>query len=109
MHLGVPVLVLFAVFGLIAVRQVGRFRLRIWTIMLGGALVVLATMQISLPDALKAIDVDVMLFLLGMFIVGEARCSGYLFHLGERAFRPARSVTTWCSSFSSPWACCPRS
>jgi Na+/H+ antiporter NhaD/arsenite permease-like protein len=93
MHLGVPVLVLFAVFGLIAVRQVGRFRLRIWTIMLGGALVVLATMQISLPDALKAIDVDVMLFLLGMFIVGEAlHCSGYLFHLGERAFRPARSV-----------------
>lgn len=93
MHLGVPVLVLFAVFGLIAVRQVGRFRLRIWTIMLGGALVVLATMQISLPDALKAIDVDVMLFLLGMFIVGEAlHRSGYLFHLGERAFRRARSV-----------------
>ncbi len=93
MELSVPVVVLFVVFGLIAVRQVGRFRLRIWQIMLGGALAVLVTLQISVPEALAAIDLDVMLFLLGMFIVGEAmHRSGYLFYLGQRVFRRSGSV-----------------
>ncbi len=93
MELSVPVVVLCAVFGLIAVRQVGRYRLRIWQIMLGGAVAVLVTFQISLPDAMGAINIDVMLFLLGMFIVGEAlHRSGYLFHLGHRVFRRAGSV-----------------
>ncbi|MDW5561667.1 MAG: SLC13 family permease [Methanomassiliicoccus sp.] len=93
MELSIPVVVLFLVFGLIAVRQVGRFRLKIWQIMFGGALVVLLTLQISLPAALEAVDLDVMLFLLGMFIVGEALYrSGYLFFLGQRIFRHARSV-----------------
>lgn len=93
MELSVPVVVLFLVFGLIAVRQVGRFRLKIWQIMLGGALTVLLTMQISIPDAIGAIDIDVMLFLLGMFIVGEAmHRSGYLFYLGQRVFRHSGSV-----------------
>ncbi len=93
MELSIPVVVLFLVFGLIAVRQVGRFRLKIWQIMLGGALAVVLTLQISVPDALGAIDVDVMLFLLGMFIVGEAmHRSGYLFYVGQRIFRRSRSV-----------------
>ena len=82
-----------AVFALIAVRNVGKLRLRIWQIMLFGAAAVLLTSQISPPDALAAIDVDVMLFLFGMFIVGEALYqSGYLFHLAHRLFRRARSV-----------------
>jgi Na+/H+ antiporter NhaD/arsenite permease-like protein len=87
------VIVLFAVFGLIAVRQVGRLRLKIWQIMLAGALVVLLTLQISLPDAVAAVNIDVMLFLLGMFIVGEAlHRSGYLYYLAHRVFRRAKSV-----------------
>ena len=70
---------LIAVFLLIAVRQVGRFNLKIWQIMLGGALAVLITGQIAPLDALHAINPDVMLFLFGMFVVGEALVeSGYL-------------------------------
>ncbi|MBN1166443.1 MAG: hypothetical protein JXA44_04850 [Methanospirillaceae archaeon] len=40
--------------------------------MTGGALLVLLTGRISVPDAVHAINPDVMLFLLGMFIVGQA-------------------------------------
>jgi Na+/H+ antiporter NhaD/arsenite permease-like protein len=60
--------------------------------MLGGALSVLITGQISLPDALLAINTDVMLFLFGMFIVGEAMVeSGYLTGLSHRFFSYART------------------
>jgi Na+/H+ antiporter NhaD/arsenite permease-like protein len=60
--------------------------------MLGGALSVLITGQISLPDALHAINIDVMLFLFGMFIVGEALVeSGYLSTLSHRFFSYART------------------
>jgi Na+/H+ antiporter NhaD/arsenite permease-like protein len=93
MEIGVSVLVLAAVFVLIAVRQVGRFRLQIWQIMLGGAIVVLATGQISPRDALLSIDIDVVLFLLGMFIVGVAmKESGLLYHAAHRLFRGAGST-----------------
>lgn len=79
-------------FVLIVIRQVGRYNLRIWQIMLGGALSVLITGQISLPDALLAINIDVMLFLVGMFIVGEAMVeSGYLTALSHRFFSYART------------------
>ena len=77
---------------LIAIRQVGRYNLKIWQIMLGGAVAVLITGQISLPDALHAINTDVMLFLFGMFIVGEAMVeSGYLSTLSQRFFSYART------------------
>jgi Na+/H+ antiporter NhaD/arsenite permease-like protein len=60
--------------------------------MLGGAVAVLITGQISLPDALHAINTDVMLFLFGMFIVGEAMVeSGYLSTLSQRFFSYART------------------
>jgi Na+/H+ antiporter NhaD/arsenite permease-like protein len=74
------------------VRQVGRFNLRIWQIMLVGAAAVLISGQISIPDALGAINTDVMLFLFGMFIVGEAMVdSGYLSILSCRFFSHART------------------
>jgi Na+/H+ antiporter NhaD/arsenite permease-like protein len=80
------------VFALIAIRQVGRYTLKIWQIMLGGALAVLLTGQISFPDALHAINIEVMLFLFGMFIVGEALVeSGYLSTLSHRFFSYART------------------
>ncbi|RPJ50968.1 MAG: anion transporter, partial [Methanobacteriota archaeon] len=59
---------LVAVFILIAVRHIGRFTFQIWQVMLGGAIVVLATGQISPAEAFSAINIDVMLFLFGMFI-----------------------------------------
>jgi Na+/H+ antiporter NhaD/arsenite permease-like protein len=85
---------LLAVFVLIAIRQIGRFRLQIWQIMLVGAVVVLGTGQISPPEALRAIDPDVMLFLFGMFIVGQAmEDSGFLSHISFKLFGRVRSVS----------------
>ncbi|HOJ95793.1 MAG TPA: SLC13 family permease [Methanospirillum sp.] len=63
--------ILGLVFILIAIRQVGRFSFRIWQVMLAGAVLTLLTGQISPHDALHAINPGVMLFLLGMFIIGE--------------------------------------
>ena len=55
--------------------------------MLGGALAVLATGQITPSAALRAINPDVMIFLFGMFVVGEALVrSGYLAKLANRFF-----------------------
>ncbi|WP_369694870.1 SLC13 family permease, partial [Methanospirillum hungatei] len=52
-------------------RQVGRFSFSIWQVMLAGAVLTLVTGQISPYDAVLAINPGVMLFLFGMFIVGE--------------------------------------
>jgi Na+/H+ antiporter NhaD/arsenite permease-like protein len=87
------IIVLALVFLLIAVRQVGRFNLRIWQIMLGGALAVLVTGQITPVDAIGAVNIDVMLFLFGMFVVGEALVqSGYLASLAYRFFSGTRNA-----------------
>ncbi len=88
-----PLVILSAVFVLIAIRQVARFRLAIWQIMSGGALFAIATGSISPSDAVRSIDLDVMIFLLGMFIVGEALVeSGYLYHVSYGFFRSATSI-----------------
>lgn len=79
-------------FLLIAIRQVGAYTLKIWQIMLGGALAAVLTGQISPADAWGAVNIDVLLFLLGMFIIGEALVeSGYLSALSCRFFSRART------------------
>jgi len=89
----ISVAILGIVFVLIAVRKIGNIRLQIWQIMLMGALGVLITGQISPSNALGSIDLDVMLFLFGMFVIGQAlEASGYLDHLSQRLFRNARSL-----------------
>jgi len=91
--MNISILTLIAVFILIAVRRIGRFNIRIWQSMTGGALVVVASGEISGLDALKAIDVNVMLFLFGMFVVGQALvASGYLYALAYRLFNRMTSV-----------------
>jgi len=88
-----PICVLAAVFILIAVRKIGRIHLKIWQIMTLGALAVLLTGQIAPYDALLSINTDVMLFLFGVFVVGEALyMSGYLFNLSYHIFRCAGTV-----------------
>jgi len=87
------IVILLVVFVLIAVRQIGRFRLQIWQAMLLGAVAVLVTGQISPAKALHAINLDVILFLFGMFVVGRAlEESGYLSHLSSRLFGRAKTV-----------------
>lgn len=91
MNLSVPVL--FLVLLLIAVRRVGGLRFQIWQIMLLGAAAVLLTGQIAPSAAFAAINFDVLLFLFGMFVVGQAmEESGYLSHVAYRLFRRAKSV-----------------
>jgi len=91
--MNLSVLTLLAVFVLIAVRKIGHFNIRIWQSMTCGAAVVLATGAISGLDALKAIDFNVMLFLFGMFVVGQALvASGYLYALAYHLFNRMTSV-----------------
>jgi Na+/H+ antiporter NhaD/arsenite permease-like protein len=89
----ISIVVLIIVFLLIAVRKIGNVSLGIWQVMLLGAVAVLLTGEITPEEALASIDVDVMLFLFGMFVVGEALAeSGYLYHLASRLFSRAESV-----------------
>ncbi len=91
--LPIPVVVLAAVFLLIAVRKIGNTRLRIWQIVLAGAVTVLITGQISIPSALSYIDPTVIIFLICIFMVGEAMIeSGYLERVSYLLFSRARSV-----------------
>jgi Na+/H+ antiporter NhaD/arsenite permease-like protein len=88
----IPIIVLAAVLVLIATRRIGNIKLQIWQIMLVGAIAVLITGQISPMNALLSVNLDVILFLFGMFIVGEALMeSGYLSHLSYKLFKRAKS------------------
>ena len=89
----IPIMALAAVLILIVVRQFGEFKLQIWQIMLLGALVVLVFGQTTLADAAYAINLDVMVFLGGMFVIGEAMSeSGYLVHLFNKLFCRAKNL-----------------
>ncbi|MBI2673307.1 anion transporter [Candidatus Woesearchaeota archaeon] len=89
----IPIIVLFLVFILIAIRQIGSLRLQIWQIMLFGALAVLITRQITLVEALNSINLDILLFLFGMFIIGYAlEESGYLSYISYKIFKKAKSA-----------------
>ena len=89
----VSIIILGIVFLLIAVRRIGNLKLKIWQIMSLGAIAVLVSGQISPLAALKAINPDVMFFLFGMFVVGEAlESSGYLSYLSYKIFRKAHSL-----------------
>ncbi len=90
-----PILILFLVFVLIAVRQVGTVRFEIWQVMALGAAAALLTGGISLQDAFKAINFDVMFFLFGMFAAGQVlEQSGWLAHEEYRIFKRARTEET---------------
>ncbi|MGZ8187531.1 MAG: SLC13 family permease [Methylosarcina sp.] len=89
-----PLLVMTAVFALIPVRKIGGITIRIWQLMTAGALIVLMTGDISGYDALKAIDLNVMMFLFGIFIVGQTLvASGYLYYIAYRLFSRIKSVS----------------
>jgi len=89
----IPIIVLTVVFILIATRQIGKVKLQIWQIMSGGAIAVLFTGGISLKNAFAAINFDVILFLFGMFVVGQAlEESGYLSHLTYKFFKKAKNL-----------------
>jgi Na+/H+ antiporter NhaD/arsenite permease-like protein len=89
----ISIITLAVVFLLIAVRQIGNIRFSIWQIMLFGASVVLVTGQISPLQAIKSINIDVILFLFGVFVIGQALVeSGYLSHISFHFFGKAKSL-----------------
>jgi Na+/H+ antiporter NhaD/arsenite permease-like protein len=91
--MNIPLFTLIIVFVLIAVRQIGDIRIQIWQVMTMGAGAVLLTGQITPRDALFAINFDVIVFLFGMFIIGQAlEESGYLAHISYKYFKSAHSV-----------------
>lgn len=90
--MNLPLLVLLAVFLAIVLRKIGRWPVAIWQAMCAGAAVVLLSGQITPAQALHAIDWDVMLFLFGMFVIGQALvASGYLYALAHHLFNRSRS------------------
>ena len=83
--MNISLIVLACVLALGAARKLGRLRVKIWQVMVGGALVVLITGEISPAEAVAAADLDVMLFLFGMFVLGKALVrSGDLYALAYR-------------------------
>jgi Na+/H+ antiporter NhaD/arsenite permease-like protein len=93
--MSLSIVVLLVVFALIAARKLGNVQIPIWLAMTGGAGAVLAGGAIPPAAALQAIDLDVMVFLFGMFVLGQALvASGYLYLLSYRLFSRARSVDT---------------
>ena len=63
----------------IALRNLSPLPLPIWVIMSFGAVAVLLTQQISFLNALHAINFEVIIYLIGVFIIGQAmEESGYL-------------------------------
>jgi Na+/H+ antiporter NhaD/arsenite permease-like protein len=88
-----PVIVLSLVFLLTITRQIGNIRLDLWQIMGLGALAVLLTGQISVPEAIEAINMDVLLFLFGVFAIGQAlESSGYLSVVSYNFFKNAKNM-----------------
>lgn len=91
--MSISIITLVVVFFLIAIRQIGNIKLKIWQIMLGGAVFVILTGEITPRQAFQAINFDVIFFLFGMFIIGQAiEDSGYLTHLCYKFFGKVKSV-----------------
>ncbi len=89
----ISLFILGSVILLIVFRRIGSIRLKIWQIMGVGALAVLLTRQITIVDAVASIDLDVILFLFGVFIIGQSLDeSGLLARISDNIFKKARSV-----------------
>ncbi|MCX7882910.1 MAG: SLC13 family permease [Brevinematales bacterium] len=81
------------VFVMMMVRKIGSFHFELWQIMGVGALVVLLTGELSLREAFFAINWEVMLFLMTMFLIGAAmEESGYLSHLTYEIFKRTKTI-----------------
>ncbi len=87
-----PIILLALVFIAIAVRKIGRLHLPIWLVMLVAAIIVLLAGDISIKQSYEAISFDVLFYLLGVFVIGQAiESSHYLEQLSLKWFRHARS------------------
>jgi Na+/H+ antiporter NhaD/arsenite permease-like protein len=90
----VSIFILFGVLLTIAVRKIIKIPLPIWAIMTVGALICLLTQQIAPMRALHAIDIDIILYLFGAFIICQAaEASGYLEQVTDGLFYHTKTGT----------------
>lgn len=83
----IAIIILLIILIAIALRQIVRFVIPIWVIMAAGAIAVLLFQQITPMQALTAVEPDVILYLLGVFLISQAaEESGYLEHLTDKIF-----------------------
>lgn len=91
--MNIPLIALGIVLLLIAVRRIGRARIQIWQAMCLGAAVVLLSGSITVSNAWRAVDWDVMGFLTGAFIIGNALLhSGLLYQHAYAWLERVRTV-----------------
>lgn len=90
--MSLSIIILFIVLIGIALRKLSPLHIPIWVMMLAGAIAVLITRQISFVDAIRAINFDIIGYLFGVFVVGQAlEESGYLSQLSYHLFRHAKN------------------
>ena len=88
----VPVLFLALVIVLISLRSLRGIKFEIWQAMVIGSFIVILSGGISLQEAFRAIDFDVILFLFSMFVIGSAlEESGYLQKLSYGILKRVKS------------------
>lgn len=91
--IAIPIVILIIVLFLITLRQLLNLSIEIWQIMLLGAISVIVLNEISLSSAIESIDIDVMLFLFSIFIIGKAlEESGYLSHISYSFLKNSRNA-----------------
>lgn len=87
-----PIGIFAAVYLLIVLRNLRRFKIPIWTIMLAGATAMILSGALPLQEAYSSINLDVIFFLLGMFsIVAAMDLSGLLEYLTARMVRLSKT------------------
>jgi len=86
--MNLPLWTLLAALSLIAFRRLGGLRIGVWQIFLGRALLMLLSGDIASAAAWRAIDWEVIGFLFGVFMLGQALVeSGLLGRAGGRLLR----------------------
>ncbi len=88
----VALLIFLLVLALVILRRIRGLEFPIWSAMMIGAALMILTGVISVSDAYKSIDFDVIFFLIGMFgIVAGVEKSGLLGYLMYRALSPFKN------------------
>ena len=87
-YIGLIFVIIFTI-----IRKVGNLDIPIWLIMIISAIFCITVGSINLNEALKAIDLDVIIFLFCMFLIAESfQSSGYLYHIAHKIFSNTESA-----------------
>lgn len=89
----IPFAGLFLVIMFTIIRKIGHINIPIWAVMFLSAVICILVGSIGLNDAVKAIDIDVIVFLFCMFLIAESfQSSGYLYHSAHKIFSNTSSA-----------------